>query len=73
MNDVKWISLALRLPQPFVLVLTGLRTGLNIFICPMQDLLAKQLWTVVTQALSAARSNPTQLVTALRIVEREER
>ena len=73
MNDVKLVSVAGRLSQPFVLVLTSLRTRLNVFICLMQDLLAKQLWTVITQALSAARSNPTQLVTALRIVEREER
>lgn len=39
----------------------------------MSDLLGKQLWTVIAQTLSAARSNPTELVTALRIVEREER
>eukprot|EP00795_Rhopilema_esculentum_P014160 gene14160-5161_t len=39
----------------------------------LSDLLAKQLWTVISQTLSAARSNPTQIVTALRIIEREER
>eukprot|EP00794_Sanderia_malayensis_P003187 gene3187-3658_t len=39
----------------------------------MSNLLGKQLWTVISQTLSAARSNPTQLVTAMRIIEREER
>ena len=38
-----------------------------------QDQLSKQLWTVIDRTLSAARSNPTQIVTAMRIIEREER
>jgi len=42
-------------------------------VADLSDRLAKQLWTVIERTLSAARTNPTQLVTAVRIIEREER
>ena len=38
-----------------------------------QDSLGKQCWVVLGRVQSTVRSDPAQLVTALRIVEREER
>lgn len=39
----------------------------------LSDSLGKQCWVVLGRVLSTVRSDPAQLVTALRIVEREER
>ncbi|XP_078678551.1 exocyst complex component 3-like [Branchiostoma floridae x Branchiostoma belcheri] len=39
----------------------------------LSDSMAKQLWYSISRALSMVRKDPTMLVTALRIIEREER
>ena len=43
------------------------------FFSIFQDSLGKQCWVVLGRVLSTVRSDPAQLVTALRIVERETR
>ncbi|KAK3868957.1 hypothetical protein Pcinc_025706 [Petrolisthes cinctipes] len=39
----------------------------------LSDELGKQVWVILQRAINTARKEPTQVVTALRIVEREER
>ena len=43
------------------------------FFSIFQNSLGKQCWVVLGRVLSTVRSDPAQLVTALRIVERETR
>jgi exocyst complex component 3 len=42
-------------------------------VSKVSDHLAKQLWFVMQRALNVVRSDPTKLVTALRIIDREEK
>lgn len=39
----------------------------------LSESLGKQLWVIIQRTLSSVRREPTLIVTALRIVEREER